>query len=279
MQALESLKFPDTSELVSIIMPVHNGEKFIREAVESVFSQSYTNWHLIIVNDMSTDKTRYILEEFTSSSFKNRIEIIENKENLGVALSRNRAISQASGDWIAFLDADDVWHPNKLREQLHLARLNSSLVVFSPYYVMNEEGVVNGIVQNKPIVELKDMLHFNPIGNLTGMYKSSMLGKFLQKKIKHEDYIMWFEVINKAVRAYSTPNPLAFYRKTHRSVSASKTKAIGWQWNIYREVFQYDFFSSLLSLMIYAGHNLTKVKSLKQSLHYKCYCTKGLVEI
>ncbi|GAO75682.1 glycosyltransferase family 2 protein [Meiothermus ruber] len=182
MQTLESLNFPDTSELVSIIMPVHNGEKFIREAVESVFSQSYTNWHLIIVNDMSTDKTRYILEEFTSSSFKNRIEIIENKENLGVALSRNRAISQASGDWIAFLDADDVWHPNKLREQLHLARLNSSLVVFSPYYVMNEEGVVNGIVQNKPIVELKDMLHFNPIGNLTGMYKSSILGKFLQKK-------------------------------------------------------------------------------------------------
>lgn len=256
-------------ELVSIIMPVFNGEKYLKEAVESVFSQEYKNWQLIIVNDNSSDGTKGILDEIGFLSSK--VIIIENKENIGVALSRNKAILEASGDWIAFIDADDVWHPSKLKEQIHLAKLTNSLVVLSPYYVIDEFGIVKGLVEAKSVIRARDMSYFNPIGNLTGMYRSSILGKFLQRRIKHEDYVMWMEIIRKAEKARSTPKPLAFYRKTNTSLSASKIKTIQWQWRIYRQEFRYSTPRSLFGLLVYAGHNLTKVKSVKQPIHYKSY--------
>ena len=260
---------PSETPLVAVIMPVFNGEKFLSEALQSVFAQTYKHWHLFVINDNSSDNTKNILDNFCLDL--QNITIIENRKNLGIAMSRNEAIIRASSDWIAFLDADDVWHPQKLMEQLDLAANTGSSVVFSPYYIINDNGIVTGHVSTKKVISVQDMSHYNPIGNLTGMYNAKRLGKVLQSNIKHEDYLMWMQIVSKAGKAYSTSKPLAFYRKTSNGVSAQKAKTIRWQWSIYREVFGYGTLKSMWSLSLYALHNLTKIKSVNKPVHYSYF--------
>ncbi len=260
-----------TSPTVSIVMPVFNAEKHLANALESLLAQTYHNWQLIIVNDNSTDNSSQIIQSYANSCDK--IKVITNDNNMGVAKSRNRAIEEASGDWIAFLDADDIWHPNKLFSQLALAEETDTKAIFSPYYIINEAGDVTGFVPSKPRILYQDMLAYNPIGNLTGMYNCKILGKVLQKPVKHEDYLMWLEVVQRAGVAFSTKEALAFYRKTSSSLSAKKSEAARWQWSIYRDELKFGVLRSTWSFLGYIRHNLTKIKPIKQKRPYGHYIT------
>ena len=128
-------------ELVSIIMPSYNTAKFISETIDSVLMQTYTNWELIIVDDCSTDNTDEVVKSFLSDD---RIKYIKNEKNSGAAFSRNRALREANGKWIAFLDSDDLWHPEKLEKQIRFMEKNRCHFSYTNYIEIDEDGEPNG---------------------------------------------------------------------------------------------------------------------------------------
>ncbi|WP_244560425.1 glycosyltransferase family 2 protein, partial [Escherichia coli] len=182
-------------ETVSIIMPVYNGAKTIISSVESIIHQSYQDFVLYIIDDCSTDDTFSLI----NSRYKNnqKIRILRNKTNLGVAESRNYGIEMATGKYISFCDADDLWHEKKLERQIEVLNNECVDVVCSNYYVIDNKRNIVGEVNAPHVINYRKMLMKNYIGNLTGIYNANKLGKFYQKKIGHEDYLMWLEIINK----------------------------------------------------------------------------------
>ncbi|GAB1440031.1 glycosyltransferase [Providencia sp.] len=219
---------PAIDGLVSIIMPCYNAEKYISESINSVLAQTYTKFELIIIDDSSTDKSINIISEYQDD----RIKLIKSNLNQGVAASRNKGIIAAKGQYISFLDSDDLWLPNKLEYQLTKLQAGYD-VVCSNYFTFNNETDIKLRV-SPAIIKYSSMLKSNFIGNLTGTYNVSNIGKVFQKKIGHEDYVMWLEILKKSGKAFCIQEPLAKYRISNASLSSNKFKAIKWQWSIYR---------------------------------------------
>lgn len=241
-------------ELFSIIMPAFNSEKTIKESIESVLSQTVSQFRLYVINDFSNDKTKEIINGFNDS----RIVYLENDKNLGVCRSRNRALELCTGKYIAFLDSDDVWAVNKLEE--HFSFLEKGwLVVYSNYNTFHDDpnSVVN-IRKSPEIISYNDLLKSNFIGNLTGTYNASALGKIYQTKKGHEDYIMWLELLAKSGKAYCIQKELASYRISAGTISSNKFQTIIWQWNIYREHLKLPFVSALYYFLCYLYYGITK---------------------
>ncbi len=231
-------------ENFSIIMPVFNSQKTVKDSIDSVLNQTHKNFKLYIINDCSTDNSKDIILSYSDK----RIIYIENIKNQGVALSRNRAIEQCSGQYLAFLDSDDLWLPHKLESQLE--KLESGYnIVCSNYTTFKNSSVLNMRISPE-IITKSDMLKSNFIGNLTGVYNCKNLGKFYQRNTGHEDYIMWLDIINKAKLAYCIQEPLAKYRLSNSSLSSSKVKTIQWQWKIYRN----ELHLSLIKSIYYFSH-------------------------
>jgi glycosyltransferase involved in cell wall biosynthesis len=237
----------------SVIMPAYNAEATLGEAIESVLSQTYEDFELLVVDDCSADKTKNIIEFYKNDL---RLRSIFLSENLGVAGARNKAIKEAKGRYIAFLDADDVWLSEKL--ELQKAVLDTGcLVVFSSYRRFGKDGD-KAVVAANPIVKYSDMLRGNCIGNLTGVYDCFLLGKVYQKKIGHEDYLMWLEVLRRAGEAKGIEEVLAKYRVSSNSVSANKFKSSLWVWAIYREHLGLNILSSIKFFSYYAVSNILR---------------------
>ncbi len=244
----------ESNNLFSIIMPAFNAEKTIGASIDSVLHQTDQEFELIIVDDASSDNTLRIINSYKDS----RIKLIINNENSGVALSRNRAIEIATGKYIAFLDSDDIWLPEKLEKQREVFNEGIS-VVCSAYKTIDEEGNVNNkCIFFKEKISYHDMLKSNFIPNLTAAYDSHLLGKFYQKKIGHEDYVMWLEVLKKGQLARCIPECLAYYRVTNKSLSSNKLKAMHWQFMIYREYLNMNIFKSIYYFIFYALNAIKK---------------------
>lgn len=236
---------------VSIIMPAYNCKDTLLQAVESVLSQTYRDWELIIIDDACPSKSYQVIKYITDS----RIKLMHNQENKGVAATRNVGIKQATGQYIAFLDADDYWLPDKLAHQIYW--LNEGYdVVCSAYWRVTGEH--KKLVIPPRTFTFKDILKSNYIGNLTGIYNSSNLGKHYQQRIGHEDYVMWLEILRKAPEAYGVQEPLAVYRVMEDSLSSNKLKAITWQWTIYRNVLKLNIVKSVYYFMCYLSLAILK---------------------
>ena len=134
------------NELVSIIMPSYNTGKFIQETLDSVFAQTYTNWEIIIVDDCSTDNT----DEIVGAIQDERIRYFKNEKNSGAAISRNRALCEARGKWIAFLDSDDLWHPTKLEKQIRFMEENGYHFSYTNYVEVDDDGNALGSLWTGP---------------------------------------------------------------------------------------------------------------------------------
>ncbi|WP_272668608.1 MULTISPECIES: glycosyltransferase family 2 protein [unclassified Providencia] len=239
-------------EIISIIMPAYNAEKTIKNSIESIVGQSYSDFKIYIINDCSTDRTIDILNEQTDK----RIKVINNTTNLGVAKSRNIGINQCQGKYIAFLDSDDLWEPNKLEKQI--AILNSGWsVVCSNYVSFDQKNIIKPRLSPE-IINYSDMLKSNFIGNLTGIYDQSKIGKVLQKKIGHEDYVMWLSILKITKKAYCVQEPLARYRLSNNSLSGNKLEAMKWQWLIYRNELQFSIPKSIYYFSHYILNALNK---------------------
>ena len=237
--------------LVSIIMPAYNCEAFIKESIESVMAQTYTHWELIIVNDCSTDNTLAVVTEFSDP----RVTLINNEVNLGVANSRNIAIEKAEGRFIAFLDSDDLWYSTKLEKQvIALCKAGENTVCsHSSYERIDEFGSVLTRVSIKNSVKFKTLLKSNFIGNLTGIIDRSKVVLPKQKEVKHEDYVMWLEILSSGQDFYSlgVPEVLAKYRVRAGSISANKLKSLTWHWHILRYHMRLNIFQSSLFILNY----------------------------
>lgn len=238
--------------LVSVIMPCHNGEKYLADAIRSVQSQTFPDWELLIIDDNSSDSSVNIIEEFCKSD--SRIKLFHTKQSSGMpATPRNVGIKNAAGRLIAFLDCDDIWLPTKLARQVPLFGTKNVAVVFSYYAKMDGEGSYGSVPISSPVfVSYVRMLGGNCIGNLTGMYDTEKCGKIFQKEIHHEDYLMWLEILGKGFFALNTNTVEAVYRESRSSVSGSKLRIFRWQWNILRKELNVPFFKAARYFVHYA---------------------------
>ncbi|MEH6388839.1 MAG: glycosyltransferase family 2 protein [Pseudomonas profundi] len=250
------------SIVFSVVMPVYNGSETLEESVSSVLNQTFDDFELIIVNDCSTDGTSDIVARLASRD--GRIVNIKLSENEGVAHARNRAIELAVGRYICFLDADDTWLPEKLEKQLE-AFSGGALVVCSSYFRFRAEGGAESLVAVPAYFSYRQMLSGNMIGNLTGAYDSWKLGKFYQKKIGHEDYLMWLRVMAEARRAVGIAEPLARYRVGAGSLSGSKIRAAAWTWHIFRKELNLSIYAAVRCFVVYSINALIiRVGSVKE---------------
>ena len=227
------------NDIVSIITPVYNSEKYIADTASSVFSQTYSNWEWLIVDDCSSDQSLKIIESFDDP----RVSIIKNSQNQGVVASRNKAIAAAQGRYLAFLDSDDMWFETKLEKQVLFMQENNYSFTFHSYYKVSEKGELGELVQARSEVNYNDMLNSNFIGCLTSMYDASQLGKFnmIPGYKAREDYICWLNILKKVGKAYAISEPLAKYRVISNSLSSKKIEMLKEQYRVYREVLKLNY--------------------------------------
>ena len=221
-------------QLVSIIMPSYNTGGLIQKSIESVLAQTYQNWELIIVDDCSKDNTDEVVDGIKDS----RIKYLKNEKNSGAAVSRNRALREATGKWIAFLDSDDLWLPDKLEKQIGFMESNSYHFSYTKYEEMNAEGVETGVTVSGPKhITKTGMFNFCWPGCLTVMYDREYVGDIQIADIKkNNDYAMWLKVCRKA-DCYLLDEVLAKYRRGRAgSVSSHSIKTmIGWHYKLFHE--------------------------------------------
>lgn len=221
--------------LVSIIMPSYNTAKFISGSIESVLAQTYSDWELIIVDDCSTDNTDEVVKPFLSDS---RIKYIKNEKNSGAAVSRNRALREANGKWIAFLDSDDLWIPDKLQKQIAFMQSNGYHFSYTNYEEIDTRGEKTGVRVTGPRKITKaGMFRYCWPGCLTVMYDAQRVGLIQIADIKkNNDYAMWLKACKK-VDCYLLDEVLARYRRGRAgSISSHRVwTMIGWHYNLFRK--------------------------------------------
>ncbi|EKO3577038.1 glycosyltransferase family 2 protein [Vibrio metschnikovii] len=242
------------ANLVSIIMPGYNCQATVENSINSVLSQTYENWELIFVDDCSTDNTSSLV---TAISDK-RIKYYCLDKNSGrPTIPRNFGISKATGQYIAFLDSDDLWSENKLDLQLKAMSKYGVFASAGYYNRVNSNQEVLSVVKTKKIITYKDMLSSNHIGNLTGIYDSTVIGKVYQKDIGHEDYLMWLNIINKT-DCIVVDEIIGSYLVSENSISSNKLKAMKWHYSIlYREL-DLGLFKSIFYFLKYASNAIRK---------------------
>ena len=218
--------------LVSIIMPSYNSAKYIAASMESVLAQTYADWELLIVDDCSTDNTVEIIRSFDDP----RIRLFINEKNAGAAMSRNRALREAKGKWIAFLDSDDLWVPEKLAKQVAFMEKNGYAFTYTDYRIC-ENGKWHSFVNTAPNRITKKMMYdYCYFSTITVMYDREVIGLIQIADLKkNNDYAMWLQAIEKS-DAYRLPECLSYYIKHDGSISSgSKVKLIKWHYFLFRD--------------------------------------------
>lgn len=237
-------------DLVSIIMPSYNTAQYIADSIRSVQAQTYKNWELLIVDDCSSDNSDDVVAPFLSDA---RIRYLKNEVNSGAAVSRNYALREAKGRWIAFLDSDDLWQPEKLERQILFMEKENCHFSYTYYQEIDEASQPLGVtVQGPRHITKAGMLRFCWPGCLTVMYDAQVVGLLQIPDIrKNNDYAMWLYVIDKA-DCYLLPEILASYRRRHGSISnQSYVKLIKWHYRLFRQVRKE---SACLSIVHTAGN-------------------------
>lgn len=233
--------------LVSIITPAYNTEKYIGETIECVLSQTYTNWELIIVDDCSTDNTKHVIDKYL---YDKRIKYFHNTENLGEGLTRNVAIENSHGKWVAFLDSDDLWLPEKLEKQLEFMVTNNYDFTYHDYIEINEDGDEIGIYNSGlEIVNNMNMYTCCWPGCLTVMYNCDKIDKIKTNGIRiNGDSSMWIEISKKS-DCYLYNKCLAKYRRRKNSLTPkSIIKKIFFNFSLFNKEKKINWFFSLILL-------------------------------
>ncbi len=224
-----------SEDLVSIIMPAYNCGDFIGTTLESVMSQTYKNWEVIIVDDCSKDNTTEVVKLY---SLKNpRIKYYKLDTNSGAAVARNKAIDLASGKYMAFLDSDDVWFPEKLSKQVKFMKNNNYSFSCTSYTKIDDKGnFLNRIIEAKIKSNYNGLLKTCP-GNSTVIYDAEALGKIKIPNIKkRNDYVMWLQVIKKSKYIYGLKEPLGSHRIRSGTISSKKSSLVSYHWKVYRDI-------------------------------------------
>ena len=242
--------------LVSIVTPCFNSEKYILETIASVQKQTISNWELLLIDDASTDKTIEIVQKIQHTD--NRIKIFKSEENKGPAYARNLGIKEASGTYLTFLDADDLWLPKFLECCI---KQDEAFVFTSANRVDEELNPVLApfIVPEK--VSYTDVLKSNSIICSTAFINIEKLGKLYMPLIKkRQDMGLWLQYLKKIDFAYGIQEPLAIYRIRKNSISRDKKSLLKYQWDFYRNVEKLSFFTSVYYMLCWAYYGYLKYR-------------------
>ena len=244
--------------LVSVIMPCYNMEKFIAHSIESVRNQSLTDWELLIVDDASTDKTADKVRPYCEQD--ERVKLAVKSRHSGIASSRNQALASAKGRYLAFLDADDIWHPEKLERQLAFMQQNNIAFSYTAYQLIDEEGQA----LHKTIATAGNLTHDAYLRNTIISCSTVMLDKDKVGKVTipdfrtSEDTATWLNILRKGFLAYAIEETLVSYRIRRKSASSNKLKASLDLWRVYRLQEKLSFFNALTCFGSYAYHAIKK---------------------
>lgn len=246
MKALETL---DEKPFISVITPAYNSERFIEDAIRSVLKQTYTHWEMIIVDDGSTDRTPDIIEPYLKQD--HRIKLIKLDKNSGPAVARNTAFKRAQGRYLAFLDADDQWMPEKLEKQLKFMQERQIAFSFTKYIKVKEDNMESDSVVSIPDqVTYRQLLKHNVIGCLTVMLDTDMIGEVRMVNMRsRQDYALWLTLCKQGFTAYGLQEILAKYRVRANSISSNKLKMAKQNWIVYRKVKKLGLMKSLWYFM------------------------------
>lgn len=226
-------------ELVSIVMPAFNAAASISESIDSVLGQTYRVWELIIINDCSCDSTADIIWNYHEKD--SRIIILTNDENQGVSNTRNRGVREAKGDWIAFLDSDDLWMPDKLEQQMRLlcneeANDETLDIVFTGSAFIDNSGRPAAYRLEVPErISYHELLKQNLISCSSVLVRKELVLRYpMEHDDMHEDYAVWLQILKNGGRAYGINKPLLVYRLSQSSKSGNKKKAAVMTFKVYR---------------------------------------------
>ena len=243
---------------VSIITPAYNAEKYLSETIESVLQQTFLDWEMIIIDDCSEDNTFKIATDYSKKD--SRIKVIKNDVNSGVAATRNHGLEIASGDFVAFLDSDDMWFPEKLEKQLFFMEENEYVLTYTKYQNYITETKQKGkVIREKKKMTARKILGNTAIGCLTVMVNRKMVGEFYMPLLKHtEDNCTWHEILSRGYVAFGLQEVLSLYRISDNSMTSKKTSAAKQQWETYRVYYKFSFFKSLYYFTKYAFNAVIK---------------------
>lgn len=230
--------------LVSVITPAYNASGYLEECIDSVLAQSYGNWEMIIVDDHSSDDTYRIAEKYAEKD--NRIKIIQHERNCGVAAARNTALEAAKGDYIAFLDSDDLWNKDKLYKQLCFMEENIYAISYTSYQKVDAFTNKKGKIIRIPKVMTYEKIFGNTaIACLTVMVNRKAVGDFYMPQLDHtEDQCTWQDILNRGYVAYGLNENLAYYREGNISLTNDKKNSTKKQWNTYRDYYKFGILRS-----------------------------------
>lgn len=248
--------------MISIIMPAYNAEKTLEFAVRSVLAQTHKDFELIIINDCSKDKTPELIQKLMSED--SRIRTLNNEKNSGVSITRHRGVEVANGEWLAFLDSDDAWTPDKLEKQVALQKKTGANLLFTGSSFINADGEKIGAILHAPEqIGYRKLLKQNLVSNSSVMIRKSLYQKHESMGDNmHEDFTCWLKVLRGGEIAYGIDEPLLIYRLSPTSKSGNKVKAAKMNWNTYRSiglnVFQAAYYEAW-----YVVNGLLKYRKLK----------------
>ncbi len=266
---MQTAEYKPIDGLVSVIMPVYNCEKYLPNAIESVLNQTYSHLELIAVNDCSTDNSEKIIRRFCEMD--NRVKYIKLDLNSGAAVARNTAVQAADGEFLAFLDSDDMWKPRKLEKQIAFMKEHSISFSCTSYETVNEFGKPTGEIRvPKTTTDYNRLLYHNP-GNSTVVYSAKELGKTIIPSIrKRNDYVMWLSVIKKATTLHGLQEVLTSYRVRPDSLSINKMSLVNFHLSVYRDIEKLPWHKTLHLMVFWIGKTMIRrIRIPKVQVHHR----------
>lgn len=242
-----------TEPLVSIVIPVYNAEKYLNDTIESIQNQTYKNWEAIFVDDCSKDNSCSIIKKYMDQD--KRIKLLENKVNVGAAVSRNNGIKYSKGKYICFIDSDDKWNPEKLSKQTNFMKNNDCAFSFTGYEFCDKDCNLTGKKVYVPSkIKYCQALKNTTIWTSTVMLDMTKLKKddiYMPDVKRGQDTATWWKILKKNEYAFGLNEILSYYRRSNNSLSANKVIALKRTWNLYRNVEQLSLIKSLYNFCWY----------------------------
>ncbi len=252
----------NATPLVSVIMPAYNAAPFIEEAINSVISQTVTDWELLVIDDSSTDNTSRIVEGIANRD--NRVKLLVNEKNMGAAGSRNRGLDIFQGQFVALLDSDDYWYPQMLEKMLARAEETKADIIYCSYELVDEQGKK---VCNDFLVPEKTSFRESIVRSVITCSTVLITGELAKNNrfpmnMYHEDIAMWFQILRDGGTARGVSEVLAAYRQRSDSKTSNKLKSAGRRWLIYRKHLKMSIIDCATTMVRYGYYGLKKFKRI-----------------
>lgn len=248
--------------LVSVIMPAYNAEQFIEEAIDSVISQTVSDWELIVIDDGSKDRTRQIVSGYVKKD--KRISLLVNEENMRVARTRNRGLDICCGEYVALLDSDDYYEPNMLQKMVARARETNADIVYCSYALVDEQGkkVCNDFIVPEQTDFEQSLVRSVITCSSVLITREIAKNNRFPTDIYHEDIALWFQLLRDGAVARGVPEVLAAYRQRAGSKTANKITSAIRRWGIYRKHLKLPVHQCVGYMVRYAYYGLIKFKRI-----------------